>query len=232
VFYTYIEMSQSQQSDFTSSLYDIELDNLTYLTPSNHLATPSGSQQTFDTFDPSFLRPAIPPTIPSTFERVGPDRRKAYVLYDKMSHSDWVDWWLQTDYGSKSKISWDATHVSGIWKDYFQVAHSADGAAKVMCKRCCAILEHPYTTKKDANGKVGRHGTTTMTRHLKTTACVRSVGLNQQKGELTKFLQKTVCLTSILLFLVINYYSTRIVLRPTIPSHKKAGKTTSYNLSL
>ncbi|OGE48028.1 hypothetical protein PENARI_c033G10472 [Penicillium arizonense] len=91
-----------------------------------------------------------------------------------MSHSDWVDWWLQTDYGSKSKISWDVTHVSGIWKDYFQVAHSADGAAKVMCKRCCAILEHPYTTKKDANRKVGRHSTTTMTRHLKTTACDRT----------------------------------------------------------
>ncbi|KAJ9482200.1 hypothetical protein VN97_g11237 [Penicillium thymicola] len=108
-----------------------------------------------------------------------------------MSHSDWVEWWLQTDYGSKSKISWDSNHLSDVWKHYVQVAHSVDGAAKVMCERCSAILEHPYTIKKDINGKDGHHGTTTMTRHLKTSSCVRAAGVNQQKGAISKFIPKT-----------------------------------------
>jgi hypothetical protein len=81
-------MSQSQHSDFASSLYDGDIDNIAYLTPSNQPATPSGSQHTFDTFEPDFLRPTIPPLIPEIFSRVGPDRRKAFVLYDKMAHNN------------------------------------------------------------------------------------------------------------------------------------------------
>jgi GT2 family glycosyltransferase len=84
-------MSQSQQSDLPSSLYDGEIDNLTYLTHSHPLATPSETQHTFDTLDTSFLRPAIPLTIPSILERVGPDQRKAYILYNKMSHNKYVE---------------------------------------------------------------------------------------------------------------------------------------------
>lgn len=181
-------MSQSQQSEFASSLYDVEFDNSAYLTPTNYPTTPSGSQQTFDALENSFLRPSIPLIAPSTFER-----GRLYILYNEMSHSDWVEWWLQTDYGSKSKISWDSNHLSDVWKHYVQVAYSVDGAAKVMCKRCSAILEHPYTIKKDINGKDGRHGTTTMTRHLKTSSCVRAAGVNQQKGAISKFIKKTVC---------------------------------------
>jgi hypothetical protein len=97
-------MSQSQHSDFTSSLYDSEIDNLSYLTSSNHLATPSGSQYTLEASDQDFLRPIISLAVPSFFTRVGPDRRKAFILYDRMAHNDWVDWWLQTDFGRKSKI--------------------------------------------------------------------------------------------------------------------------------
>lgn len=159
-------MSQSQHSDFTSSLYDVEFDDSAYPTSSNCSATPTESQQIIDILEPSFLRPAIPSSTRSIFERVGPARRKLYFLYDEMTHNDWVEWWLQTDYGSKSKISWDSNHLSDIWKHYVQVAHSVDGTAKVMCKRCSAILEHPYTIKKDTNGKDERHGTTTMTRHI------------------------------------------------------------------
>lgn len=199
-------MSQSQHSDFTSSLYDVEFDNSAYLTSSNYPATPIESQQIIDILEPSFLRPAIPSSTLSIFERVGPDRRKLYFLYDEMTHNDWVEWWLQTDYGSKSKISWDSNHLSDIWKHYVQVAHSVDGTAKVMCKRCSANLEHPYTIKKDTNGKDGRHGTTTMTRHIKTTSCQKATGARQQKGEIKKFLQATVYSTYyiILLFLLLT----------------------------
>ncbi|KAJ5666470.1 uncharacterized protein N7477_008918 [Penicillium maclennaniae] len=136
-------MSQSQHSDFASSLYDDEIDNLSYLAASNPPATPSGN----------FLRP-LRPVVPSSFTRVGPDRRKAFVLYEKMIHNDWVEWWLETDYGRKSKINWDSTRHAQIWSHFKQVAHSLDGAPKVICERCGAILEHPYTVNLRSKGRV------------------------------------------------------------------------------
>ena len=81
-------ISQSQQSDFASSLYDGDLDNLSYLTLSIHPATLSTSQYTLETFDPNFLRPNIPLKVPSYLKRVGPDKRKTFVLYEKMSYND------------------------------------------------------------------------------------------------------------------------------------------------
>jgi hypothetical protein len=114
VLFTHVTMSQGQHSEFASSLYDVEFDNSAYLTPTNYPTTPSGSHQTFDALENSFLRPSVPLIAPSTLERVGPDRRRLYLLYNEMSHSDWVEWWLQTDYGSKSKISWDSNHLSDV----------------------------------------------------------------------------------------------------------------------
>jgi hypothetical protein len=118
-------MSQSQQSDFASSLYDSEIDSLGYLPHSNlpHLTLePPGSQQMFDSRHSDFCRPTLPPVVPSSLTHVGPDRRKTYVLYDKMSHNDWVEWWLQTDYGSKSDIRWDSNHQSAVWT-HFNKSH-------------------------------------------------------------------------------------------------------------
>jgi hypothetical protein len=128
----------------------------------------------------------IPPSIPSSialdplerFERVGPGRRGQFFLYDAMNHTDWVDWWLETDYGTNnSKIAWESQHgsASETWKQFEQVAHTGTGSPKVMCKRCDVILEHPYATKKDDSGRVGRHGTTTITRHLQTSSCRKAV---------------------------------------------------------
>ena len=124
-------MSQSQHSDFASSLYDGEIDNLSFLTPLNPPATP-GSQYTLDTSDQDFLRPNLRPAVPSSFTRVGPDRRKAFVLYEKMAHTEWVDWWLQTDFGRKSKINWDSTRHAEIWTNFHQVAHNIDGPPNVI----------------------------------------------------------------------------------------------------
>lgn len=47
---------------------------------------------------------------PDYFTRVGPGRKKSYVLYDVMFHNDWVDCWLETGFGKKSKIHWDSKH--------------------------------------------------------------------------------------------------------------------------
>lgn len=114
-------MSQSQNSDvFPSSLYD-DTDSIPYLPsdpPQPFTPELSGSQQTFDPFNQDFLRPQAPPTIPPSLTRLGPDRRKAYVLYDGTMHTEWVDWWLETDYGKTSKLRWDANHYSEIWKQF------------------------------------------------------------------------------------------------------------------
>ena len=187
-------MSQSQQSEFASSQFGGDYDNLSYLIPSNYSATPSTSQHTFDVSIPAFLRPDEPPLLPQLerFERVGPDRKRLYFLYDRMNHQEWVEWWLQTDYGSKGKVAWHSNHLSHVWEHFTQVAHSSDGSPKVMCKHCSAILEHPYAAKKDVNGKDARHGTTTMTRHLRTSACKRAVSGDQQRGRLDKFVLSTV----------------------------------------
>jgi hypothetical protein len=101
-----------------------------------------------------------------------------------MNHSDWVDWWLETEYGSNNKITWESQHGSDseTWKQFEQVAHEGTESPKVMCKRCDAILELPYGTKEDANGRVGRHGTTTITRHLQISTCQKATGARQERG--------------------------------------------------
>ncbi|KAJ5851260.1 uncharacterized protein N7529_010645 [Penicillium soppii] len=63
-------MSQTQQSTFSSSIYDSDLDNL----------------ETLLTED--FLRPAIPSLIPSCLTRVSPNRVKNYLLYDEMVYNE------------------------------------------------------------------------------------------------------------------------------------------------
>lgn len=83
-------MSKSQYSDFASSLYDGDIDNLIFFTISNYLAIPdlSGSQQIFDRLDSEFFYPVIPLTALSLFTRVGSDRRKTFILYNNMAHNE------------------------------------------------------------------------------------------------------------------------------------------------
>lgn len=185
-------MSQSQNSDvFPSSLYD-DTDSIPYLPldpPQPFTPELSGSQQTFDPFNQDFLRPQAPPTIPPSLTRLGPDRRKAYVLYDGTMHTEWVDWWLETDYGKTSKLRWDANYHSEIWKQFHQVALGSDGMPKVMCKRCGQILEHPSSPLRA--GGTTRYGTSTLLRHRKTLICVRALNGAPKLG-ITKFLQDTV----------------------------------------
>ena len=109
-------MSQSQNSEvFSSSSYDSDIDNITYLTPENaQLFTPdpSCSQQLFDSMNTECLRPPPPPTIPPYLILVGPGRKKPFALYDIEVYTEWVKWWLETGYGKSSKIRWDSSHLS------------------------------------------------------------------------------------------------------------------------
>lgn len=198
-------MPQSQEFRSSQlSLFDSEPDDLSFATPSVCPATPSTSRQV-DSFSSrqvdnlSFVQPSVPSSAAldplERFQRVGPGRGQ-YFLYDAMLHNDWVDWWLQTDYGSRSKINWDSQHGRAkIWKEFDQVAHSVHGTAKVMCKNCSAILEHPYATRKERAGqgessrKDSRHGTTTMIRYVNTSSCQRAASGRRQRDGITRFLQ-------------------------------------------
>jgi hypothetical protein len=178
-----MSQSQSQYSDFVPSLYDGNTETLGYLTPLQNTTTSSGSQNQYliDTFEPcsepDFLRLVDPPLIPDSLLRVGPNRRKEYLLYDNMAHDDWVQWWIETDFGRKSKVVWDLNRSSDLWQEYNQVASIKDGMPKVMCKRCGTILEHPMNSLPTK----GYQGTSTIKKHLGTANCIRA---GQGKGGL------------------------------------------------
>ena len=196
-------MSQSQFSDaYSSSLYDSEIvDNPTCLLSTDQqifTPEPSGSQQTFDSFDPEFLRPLPPLTVPACLIRVGPDRRKGFVQYTDMTSDDFVRWWLQTDCGRKRRIRWDSKHQSEAWNSFEQVASGTDGAPKIMCKRCAQILEHPQTICERTGT---RHGTSTMSKHLKGAGCRKAIGKQAQKQDIKRFMQDTVCFSFLFYFL-------------------------------
>lgn len=200
------------QTDLSSSLYD-DIDNLNYLPSDNaQIFTPdlSISQQTEESFDPEFLQPSLPPAIPPSLERVGSDHRKPWILYNEMVHNDWVSWWLETEFGKKSNIKWSSSHSSSIWDNFHQVANSLNGAPKVMCKQCGAVLEHPYTEiegKKKGKptiegvrpkAKKNIHGLGTMTKHPHTVSCLKAGPAG--KSDITKFLVKAVGFPYILIY--------------------------------
>lgn len=205
-------MSQGQQTEFGSSQVDPS-------EPDINTISFTGSHRVSNCYNrggSSFVQPSAPPSIPpeaediESFQQViGPDKRP-YFLYDAMNHSNWVDWWIHTNYGStNATIPWDSQHgsASETWKEYEQAADAVFGSPKVMCKRCGAFLEHPYSTKQPtgkgkSTEKVNRHGTTTISRHLDTVGCKRAIGKQKQKGAIRGFFQ-SVC--TILSFFYTTY---------------------------
>jgi hypothetical protein len=174
-------MSQiSQFSDaYASSLYDADnTDSLQIIQSDNFTPDLSFSQQSLGSVTPSaansdFIRPPVPsPPIPASLQRVCPDRINAYLVYSSMSKDEFVSWWLQTDFGRKKQIRWDARQQSDVWKHFDQVARTDNGASKVMCKRCKKVLDHP---QQHGNG------TAAMLKHLKGIGCrgLKSPGIKQ-----------------------------------------------------
>jgi hypothetical protein len=108
----------------------------------------------------SILPPPIPPSLQA--QRVYPDRINAYLVYSDMTKDDFVTWWLQTDFGQKKRMRWDARQQSDVWKHFDLVAKANDGTPMVMCKRCRKVLDHP---QQHGNG------TTAMVKHLKGISC-------------------------------------------------------------
>lgn len=158
-------MSQSQASSQFSDHYpssafeDNPVDTLSFFTsdgPFNFDGRESGETPT-STHDINFIRPVIPPVIPETLERIGPSKRKNYILWTEMVNEDFVIWWLKTEYGSKVKRNiFEGKHNAECWDHFHQIAAIQDGSPKVICKNCDHILAHPADKHR---------GTSTMNRH-------------------------------------------------------------------
>lgn len=196
----------SQMSNpYTSSLYEVEnLDTLSYL--------PSDSSQVFTTESASVCQQTLTsrtvtslpkiPLLPDSLERVGPDRKKEWVIYSNMTQNDFLSWWFDTQFGAKRGIRWDGHgHYSGVWKDFDMVAHYITGEAKVRCKRCGKILEHP-NRKKDNGQSIG---TKSLTRHIGGPRCLKSSNNAAKQPHIGKMIEKMVN------YLPINYYSANSV---------------------
>jgi hypothetical protein len=199
-------MSQFSDS-FTPSLYGSDnIDTFTNIPQDSLTPNLSHSQQSFNSDnDYSTFRTPAPPPHPS-LQRVGPDRKKSYVLYTMMSKTEFVEWWLRTEYGAKKRIRWDSNRrSSSMWDSFDQVAQASDGKAKLMCKKCGGILDHPHNNE---------HGTSTMARHLKGSQC-RGISANhtKQKG-IMSLIQDAVS------YLSVYYTSTNVNSRNILKLHQ------------
>ncbi|KAJ5355238.1 uncharacterized protein N7496_000165 [Penicillium cataractarum] len=155
-------MLQSQASSQFSDQYpssafeDNPRDTFSFFT-SDGLFNLDGRETPTSTPNVNLLRPAIPPVIPETLERVGPPKRKNYILWTEMANEDFIVWWLKTEYGSKMKRNiFEGRRNAECWDHFYQVATIQDGSPKVICKNCDHILAHPADK---------RRGTSTMNRH-------------------------------------------------------------------
>jgi len=204
-----ISQDQSQQSDFLFSLYKRDTDQLTDFTSLYSLIIPTNSilgSYSIENSESDFLRPSnLSP--PDLFIRIGPDRRKIFVFYNSITYTDWVDWWLQTDFGQKSNLKWDTNRNSDIWSHFDQIAVYKDGAPKVICKNCVRILEYPVSVL--SNGR-SLYSISSLLKYLKTVGCQKTK--TNRKENISQFLISEVysLFTTIYLILTIlgpNSYS-------------------------
>ena len=107
-----------------------------------------------------------PPTI---LKRIGPGRKRNWVLYDAAYEDDFFSWWLHTEYGrqlnggGRSRIKWSiGTRSAEVWNHFHQVAEIHTGRPKVVCQSCLTLLDHPHHKS---------NGTSAMGRHQKSSSC-------------------------------------------------------------
>ncbi|KAJ5300236.1 hypothetical protein N7508_007519 [Penicillium antarcticum] len=173
------EKSNQSSDAGPSNRYEEHLDSLPYLSsdPIQSFTPDLNYRHQTNTPAPLFEVPQ-PISDPESLRRVGPDRKKIYVLYNDMSKEQFIAWWLQTQYatveGNGKRINWKSKHSSEVWDNFDQVAHQLTGEAKVMCRRCGKVLPHPQE-KGD--------GTNSMKRHLGSNSCRRVTSdQSQQQG--------------------------------------------------
>jgi len=138
---------------------------------------PSGSQ---DTSLPSSEPRAAPDCLP----RICPDRIRSFIVYSPEMGHEFVQWWLQTDFGKKKQISWDAKRAAQCWKNFDQVALEKDGKPGVMCQQCRKVLDHPGWAHS---------GTSSMNKHYNGINCRKAVSAAGKKPNIKLALEHAVC---------------------------------------
>ncbi|KAJ5557753.1 hypothetical protein N7513_003339 [Penicillium frequentans] len=98
----------------------------------NLLTAFQSSQQTATSIPDSDF--PLPVLAPFSLQRVGPDRRKLFILFNTMNNhtkQEFIKWWQTTMHGSEPdtqhNIRWEAKHISDAWKNFDQVAHHITG---------------------------------------------------------------------------------------------------------
>src|ERR1700756_4147101 len=99
-----------------------------------------------------------------------------------MTKTEFIEWWLTTQYGSKpeaKRLHWDRKgHISPIWTNFNQIANIQTGKPIVIYKNCDMILGHPVS-----------NGTSPLRRYLKGGRCQKRKG---KQGNIQHLIQKVV----------------------------------------
>jgi hypothetical protein len=73
------------------------------------------------------IPPIILETLPETLERVGPPKRRNFILWTEMVNEDFIVWWLKTEYGSKMKRNiFERKRNAECWDHFYQAAAIQD----------------------------------------------------------------------------------------------------------
>lgn len=132
---------------------------------------------------PAALPTSEPPPAPSCLTRICPDRIRVYILYTSKMQNEFVNWWLQTGFGSKKSIAWDTQRSAECWQHFDQVALEKDGKPGVMCQQCRAVLDHPGWA---------HYGTSSMNKHYNGANC-RKIAAGK-KPNIKLALEHAVCI--------------------------------------
>lgn len=182
----------SQLSDiYASSSFDgVQLDALQYLIPDDSLSQRESQSQLQsesqfgsvpDLPDLPTHRSRVVPQAPDTLTRIKPDCINEYIIFTTTMTAEFIQWWLETDFGKKKRINWDMNRHAECWKGFQQIANAKDGKPGVICKRCRTILEHPSTNHT---------GTSSMQKHLDGLRCRQRI---PKKGNIQQLLSDAVC---------------------------------------
>jgi hypothetical protein len=181
----------------SSSFEGLPLDALQYLTPDDTL---SQRKSQFDSvLDlPDLLdnqvRSRVGPRALDTLTRIKPDSINEYIVFTTDMSAEFVNWWLQTDFGKKKRLNWEVSRRADCWTGFQQVAHTKDGKPGVMCNRCRTVLTHPATNHT---------GNSSMQKHLDGPRCRQRI---TKKGNIQQLLSDAVCSNSLysILILIMN----------------------------
>lgn len=121
------------------------------------------------------------------------ERQGRYAVYSKNSHSAFVNWWSQTQWGQETQAmkhqhsdrsdrhdpSWGNPSrskqpgSSDHWAHFDELADLTSGRPAVQCQHCAKILSHPTPARSGTNG---------MVRHLSGRDCMRKQPVDLDTG--------------------------------------------------